>query len=455
MPGVNSLESAMLQYSQFISAAHADGVKDRTVIGSDRQPGEGDAVISIGAKSKTDFIGHIGRSAASRDENNEIRDRFLESVKTMFGVSDETKLPESVRTAMKLEDYDHKGKPLTARRIRAVQTAVDEHFAAQVKELEDLLTFGGVPKNDTLKQRIQVAVMACRGKQDAFDLIMRNPLKIFFEKQVPDPEMDDDDDDYDDWDDEDPAPSIFMEDGDTKYRLLGEDEVTRQVEELTHAADSLREATGDDKQLFDAAKPFLVAENDTVIDSQPFLTSAVDAVNKLDPAELAKLGRLTPTASARDIQEAAIAFNNLLSTAMGATGIQQETDLATKVTRSRLLASMIFAKGTANSAVSLRQVRTALEAGPASRMLKKYCLQAADFYNKKAHTKGIPGANRLARQAKRWSEQATMLDEMKAAIDLICGANEVVNVPLVPIEPLDRTVTDEEIGFTLRDPASI
>ena len=62
------------------------------------------------------------RSADDKAANNEARKLFKDAIIDMFG--GESKIPESVKKAMILSDYD-KGKPLTARRILAVQTAID------------------------------------------------------------------------------------------------------------------------------------------------------------------------------------------------------------------------------------------------------------------------------------------------------------------------------------------
>ncbi|MBR6074513.1 MAG: hypothetical protein IKP87_04345, partial [Victivallales bacterium] len=78
---------------------------------------------TIVAKTGFDFIGNVGRRQESRDVNNAVRDLFKQAIADMFGGPD--KIPESVRDAMKLSDFG-KGKPLTARRILAVKTAVDQ-----------------------------------------------------------------------------------------------------------------------------------------------------------------------------------------------------------------------------------------------------------------------------------------------------------------------------------------
>ena len=62
------------------------------------------------------------RSADDKAANDATRKIFKDAIIDMFG--GESKIPESVKKAMILSDYD-KGKPLTARRILAVQTAID------------------------------------------------------------------------------------------------------------------------------------------------------------------------------------------------------------------------------------------------------------------------------------------------------------------------------------------
>ena len=65
------------------------------------------------------------RSQGEKNANEVTRILFRQSVIDIFGSED--KIPENVKTAMKMEDFDGKGKPLTARRIMAVKTAIDAH----------------------------------------------------------------------------------------------------------------------------------------------------------------------------------------------------------------------------------------------------------------------------------------------------------------------------------------
>ena len=82
------------------------GIANRTI-----KPGSGDWV-GIG----------VGRLSSLKKANNTTRDAFMKAVADMFG--GENHIPDSVKVAMKLEDYG-KGKPLTARRILAVKAAID------------------------------------------------------------------------------------------------------------------------------------------------------------------------------------------------------------------------------------------------------------------------------------------------------------------------------------------
>lgn len=62
------------------------------------------------------------RSRENKEANDTTRELFRSAVAEMFGGEDN--VPESVRAAMKMEDYG-KGRPLTARRILTVKAAID------------------------------------------------------------------------------------------------------------------------------------------------------------------------------------------------------------------------------------------------------------------------------------------------------------------------------------------
>ena len=97
------------------------------------QAGKAKTIASLGAEGATglaardikpgsgDSLGAWRRSSVSKGANDAVRELFRQSVAAMFGGND--RIPEDVQKAMLLKDYG-KGKPLSARRILAVQRAV-------------------------------------------------------------------------------------------------------------------------------------------------------------------------------------------------------------------------------------------------------------------------------------------------------------------------------------------
>lgn len=69
-----------------------------------------------------DFKGNLFRDAAQIANNNRTRAIFKKSVADIFG--GENKIPNSVKAAMKWDDFDGTGRPLTARRISATWTQI-------------------------------------------------------------------------------------------------------------------------------------------------------------------------------------------------------------------------------------------------------------------------------------------------------------------------------------------
>ena len=77
----------------------------------------------IKVTDKIDWVSlSIFRGSGAQRANNEVRDLFRKSIADMFG--GENNIPDSVKEAMLLKDYGC-GKPLTARRILAVKTAIE------------------------------------------------------------------------------------------------------------------------------------------------------------------------------------------------------------------------------------------------------------------------------------------------------------------------------------------
>ena len=135
------------QYKQFVAFANRAKDSDFVQVGeevTDLRRGEL-AHCKIVAKSSWDFVGNVGRGKTSRATNDAVRDLFKDTILKMCGVTSEERLPESVRNAMKLDKFG-KGKPLSARRIRAVDTALKAEIARRSEQagpLAETLGFKG------------------------------------------------------------------------------------------------------------------------------------------------------------------------------------------------------------------------------------------------------------------------------------------------------------------------
>ena len=108
------------QFRNFVDFATKSGGDEKSIAllkGTSRL-GE----FSIKANTN-DKIGKIFRDDSIKDTNNAVRTLFKNTIVNMFG--GENNIPKTVLDAMKLNDYG-KGKPLSARRIMAVKTAIDK-----------------------------------------------------------------------------------------------------------------------------------------------------------------------------------------------------------------------------------------------------------------------------------------------------------------------------------------
>ena len=117
-------------FVNFASSRIATNKKAVARIGDgDAEPIGGGRTI-VAANPTADKVGAFRRKSDQRDLNNAVRTLFKDAIIDMFG--GENKIPESVKKAMLLGDYDH-GKPLTARRIMAVKAAIDLDGSAKAR----------------------------------------------------------------------------------------------------------------------------------------------------------------------------------------------------------------------------------------------------------------------------------------------------------------------------------
>ena len=124
--GYNANFSAFVDFAA--SRIATDG-KAVARLGTDVAPLDGGRKI-VAANPKADKVGVFRRKGDQRNLNNDVRALFKEAIIDMFG--GESKIPESVRKAMLLGDYN-KGKPLTVRRIMSVKNAIDADGTAKAR----------------------------------------------------------------------------------------------------------------------------------------------------------------------------------------------------------------------------------------------------------------------------------------------------------------------------------
>ena len=139
------------QYRQFVDFAAAVDKDDFAKLGA------GSHVVK---KTEFDFYGNSRRGAPSREINDNVRALFKSTILRMFNVTSEEHLPESLRNAMKLHDYGE-GRPLSARRIRAVDREIKAlaavNFSGKMSKLvsETLLKGCGIPKSQDPAQELK------------------------------------------------------------------------------------------------------------------------------------------------------------------------------------------------------------------------------------------------------------------------------------------------------------
>ncbi len=420
---------ARSQYDQFTDFAldAAAAKNDKAIVDSARHG------MSIVPKTKWDFVGHITRSAASQKANNDVREIFKDSILGMFGVKTTDKLPPSVQTAMKLEDYD-KGKPLTARRILAVKEAVDTFFVDKAKSVEKAAQDQGVRLDDNTRKLINEAVRMCFDDQDVLDVVTMNIKGV-----------------------------LFKDGGTGEARDV--EGIRAKVVAIAANVDELRQATKGDDRVFAAAKEYLGTLKGTIIDPH-LITGMVGTVQKMD---LDVLKRLTPDASAKDIQDAALEFPEIVDEAMDLSGAANFKDDVPEQREKKalcraFLTCLVFAKGLGEGVSSLHELQRTLEGETAQKLKAFYRDGAAILRDDNAGpalgfiTDGIPdcpvqgrfNSRQLSKgerqcMAELMDDNLRMLDELKLVLDDVCGKQ---NRPIASItERVYQSAVDPD--FTL------
>ncbi|MBR4220381.1 MAG: hypothetical protein IKR81_04440 [Victivallales bacterium] len=100
---------------------HMSADNEKAIATANIRPLKGRNILSV-KKASNDSVHNWTRGIDEWILNDNTRKLFKNAIADMFG--GEEKIPESVKKAMILDDYNQ-GKPLTARRIKLVKTAID------------------------------------------------------------------------------------------------------------------------------------------------------------------------------------------------------------------------------------------------------------------------------------------------------------------------------------------
>lgn len=385
------------QFNEFVRFASQEDVSGQTTLESS----QGSGVLSIKAKSKKDFIGNIGRSGESKAVNKNVRDLFMNSVLKMFGASKLEDLPDVVKAAMKPEDFKAQGKPLTARRVLAVQSAVRQNEIEMLVGAEMGIDVGADKK---LRDRIHAAVEACGGNEDVFSVFQENYREILFEEK-----------------------GGHLSDG----PVLREDKAVRSwIKDLAPAIEWLREEIKDqqaDPEFFDAAKPFLIRNlQDPEMKKKIgfYLKEAKSHNSSLRPGHLGAIKNLASSASAQDIHTAAAQLNQLL---FRASGRSKYLMVPRGDYDEQLFANLVLARAFPNKA-DLRKLQAVLHSETASKLAKYYRDRTRDSLAD-VHANAL-ATDLVSRKGYLYLHYGLALDQLRKAVDQLCDGISSADRPI-------------------------
>ena len=329
------------------------------------------------------------RSPDDQTANNETRKIFRDAINEMFG--GDSKIPDSVRDAMRMADYD-KGKPLTARRILIVKEAVDAAISAAKSEMRAAIAqakdvakdsasivFSHVPRDRKAEVDglIDMAIGRCGGDKDALEIISNC------------------------------MGSILLR-GDCKLRSA--DAAMKKVDGVLANLDEMRQAANGNRAVLAASKDFLIAMNGKSLPPGQ-LAKVMQMVTTTDTSSI---GLLKPGASAEQIDAALSRLGKMTNELM----IKSGTDKATEGSDEKdcirgLIACLVIAKIGPSGA---RNIRQALMSETAQKLLAFYNMVVQDDINLGNLSLGHKDYTNLTAHL-----ACKMLDSMKFTVDHSLG----------------------------------
>ena len=325
------------------------------------------------------------RSPDDQTANNETRKIFRDAINEMFG--GDSKIPDSVKDAMKMADYG-KGKPLTARRILIVQAAVDAAISAKRADIDQAMNvakdsasivFNHIPKSRSAEVDglVKMAIERCGGDKDALKIISNGMGDILLR-------------------------------GDLKLRS---DEAVRQkVDGVLANLDEVRKAANGNRAVLAASMDFLVRMNGKSL-PPGHLSKLMRMVADTDTSSI---GRLKPGASAQEIDAAVSRLGKITNELMIKSGVDKVTDGADEKEPIRgLVACLVIAKVGPSDA---RDIRQALMSETAQKLSAFYGMIAMDDIDLSELSEGHRDYAKLNAEFSR-----AMLNAMKDTVDSSFG----------------------------------
>ena len=313
-------------FVDFARTAQADG-KDKRIARVDigpLLPAEGTGLYSrtIVAASG-DRVAPLWRSQTNKEANNVARNLFRQAVIDIFGGLNN--VPKNVMDAMLMKDFDV-GKPLTARRILAVQAEVAKASAQfdtalatakancagvydtyAIYEGHPGLSTNAVPKAD-LDRLVETAVKTALKDKDALEIVTKH------------------------------LPRILVR-GDATLNPLAK--VQSKVDELVRNVEELRTASAGNKEFFKAG---LLMLNTLGGKAAPpgIITGIIRSVNA---ANISDIKKLSGSSSGVAIHKAVEQFTRLQEDLALSSGAEEAFDGADeKVTVRDFIAQLVVAK---------------------------------------------------------------------------------------------------------------
>ena len=331
--GINGYNDAFKAFTDFATQAKSGstiaqvGGEKNTVVGSGPLAGR-----TIVAKTGFDFVGNVGRRQESRDVNNAVRDLFKQAIEDMFGGVD--KIPASVKDAMKLEDFG-KGKPLTARRILAVKTAVDQVAAKTSNCIAESKAHFEYTKEGKAEgdKRIDTAFASCNGNADAMDIVKANIQKLTVN---------------------------------TQSSLRSEADVQKKVGRLLDNLNELKEVSKNNPAIYAAGKKML--EESGVSLPKGMIAKLVQTAND---TPLKAFGKLSGGSSVMDIHKAVMQMHKTIKTAMISSGAEKLDGADEKMGARDFVATVLLSRCGKGG---LANIRRALDSQNASALNEYYSL---------------------------------------------------------------------------------